>query len=111
MVIENENDKGYTVLGLAEMAVFLEVGKRTPYAWRARDLLPRPDHESVNGSPAWDRATLVGWAARTGRLPVGLAEEGLAVCNNETLPYRRGGRRAKAMVAWEREQRMANGND
>lgn len=64
------------VLGRVEIAKLLEVDTRTPHAWSARGRLPEPDYEAVNAGPAWDRATIIEWAVRTGRLPESLAEEG-----------------------------------
>jgi len=68
-------DHGYRVLGLVEIAEFLEVDKRTPYAWVYRGKMPEPDHPEVNGGKAWDRETVVRWAAETGRLPESLEGE------------------------------------
>jgi hypothetical protein len=65
-----------SVLGRVEIAKLLRVETRTPHAWTTRGLLPDPDFEQVNGGPAWNRATIVEWAVRTGRLPEYLAEEG-----------------------------------
>jgi hypothetical protein len=87
-------DHGYRVLGLIELAELLEVDKRTPYAWVYRDLMPAPDHPEVNGGKAWDRATILQWAARTGRLPESL--EGDPAVADIERPDRRGGRKAKA---------------
>lgn len=89
------------VLGRVEMAKLLQVDQRTPHAWHTRDLLPNPDHESINGSPAWDRDTVIAWAARTGRLPVELAEEGVALVG--FCEVERGGRAAKAMIIKEKQ--------
>jgi len=57
------------ILGLREIAPLLEVDKRTPHAWLFRKLLPNPDYDSINGLRAWDRDTIITWAALTGRLP------------------------------------------
>ncbi len=78
------------VVGLQEIADLLEVGKRTPHAWQYRKLLPPADYPSVNGLRAWDRSTIVQWAADTGRLPPELRSE----AKDAHIP--RGGRRAKA---------------
>jgi hypothetical protein len=94
-------DHGYTVLGLVEVAELLGVDKRTPHAWFYRGLLPEPEHESVNGGRAWDRPTIVRWAAVTGRLPVELAQEGVDL-TDEPLPIERGGRAAKARIQEEK---------
>lgn len=64
------------VFGRFEMAELLDVDARTPHAWSHRQLLPPPDHESVNNGPAWNRETLIHWAWETGRLPESLAHEG-----------------------------------
>lgn len=79
------------VVGLQEIATLLEVNKRTPHAWQYRRLLPPPDYPSVNGLRAWKRSTIVGWAARTGRLPDSLRAEATVEVH---VP--RGGRQAKA---------------
>lgn len=63
------------VLGRLEIAQLLEVDSRTPHMWMSRKLLPDPDHPSVNGSPAWDRDTVIEWAIKTGRCPEGLRQE------------------------------------
>lgn len=70
----------------------LEVNKRTPHAWQYRKLLPPPDYNSINGLKAWNRATIIEWAARTGRLPESLRSE----VNTEQIKVNRGGRQAKA---------------
>lgn len=95
-------DKGYSVLGLIEIAELLGVNKRTPHAWYYRGLMPEPDHPEINGGRAWDRAIVVEWAARTGRLPVLLAEEGLALVDREILPAKRGGVDAKRTAQQEK---------
>lgn len=64
------------VFGVAEMAEFLGVAVTTVYSWAARNQRPEPDYASVNGFPAWRRLSLLQWAARTGRLPPWLADEG-----------------------------------
>ena len=90
-----------TVLGRVEIAALLEVDARTPCAWYARGLLPRPDHDKVNGSMAWNRDTIITWAAQTGRLPDSLCVE--AVCMGlNTTGVPRGGREAarQARQAW-----------
>jgi hypothetical protein len=84
-----------TVFGLLEMADLLDVGPKTPHAWLRRGLLPPPDHDSVNSNKAWNRDTIIAWAARTGRLPEDLAAEGAQYLPGPT-PGRRGGRSAKA---------------
>jgi len=95
-------DNGYKVLGLVEIAKLLGVDKRTPHAWFYRGLMPEPDHESVNGGRAWDRVSVVRWAAVTGRLPVELAQEGVDLTDTP-LPIQRGGRGAKAMIQKEKQ--------
>lgn len=80
-----------SIVGLQEIAELLEVNKRTPHAWQYRKLLPPPDYPSVNGLKAWNRSTIMEWAARTGRLPLSLRAE---VQGEVTIP--RGGPRAKA---------------
>ncbi len=94
-------DHGYEVLGLIEIAELLDVDKRTPHAWFYRGLMPEPDHATINGSRAWDRGTVVAWAARTGRLPVDLAKEGVDLVGYCGTP-KRGGRAAKAKIQAEK---------
>lgn len=64
------------VLGVSELPAFLGVKRTTAHVWGYRDQLPPPDYPSVNGFRAWRRLTIVKWAARTGRLPWWLKEEG-----------------------------------
>lgn len=82
------------VLGRIEIADLLQVDSRTPHAWHVRKLLPPADHSNVNGSPAWDRDTIVAWAARTGRLPEYLESEA-ALLGIPITRGQRGGKRAK----------------
>lgn len=89
----------HTVIGLREIADLLEVDRRTPHAWQYRKVLPRPDHPSVNGLRAWDRETIVDWAARTGRAPESLRGE-VAALGVEVAEVR-GGRAAVAEVRSE----------
>lgn len=85
-------DRVGPVVGLQEIAVLLDVDARTPHAWAYRDILPVPDFDSINGSRAWHRETIVRWAAETGRLPEFLADE-IAGLDIE-VPEQRGGRKA-----------------
>jgi hypothetical protein len=101
-------DRGHTVLGVMEAAELLDVDQRTPHTWRRRGLFPDPDHESVNGEPAWNRVTVISWAARTGRLPASLAVEGLDSVDGALLPTRRGGAKMKRKLAREKEQANAD---
>lgn len=80
-----------SIVGLQEIADLLEVNRRTPHAWQYRKLLPPPDYASINGLRAWDRSTIIQWAAKTGRLPSKLRQE----ASGEVL-VPRGGRQAKA---------------
>ena len=79
------------ILGLQEIAPLLEVDKRTPHAWQYRKLLPTADYASINGLRAWNRQTIIKWAAETGRLPEALKAESTV---EPVIP--RGGRKAKA---------------
>lgn len=63
------------IVGLQEIADLLEVNRRTPHAWSYRRLLPEPDYNSINGLRAWNRQTIIDWAAQTGRLPSSLRDE------------------------------------
>lgn len=71
----NVMDPQQTVIGMTELSAFLGVAPRTPHMWYFRGLLPPPDFESINGTRAWKRSTLLKWAARTGRLPAELMPE------------------------------------
>jgi hypothetical protein len=53
-------------IGVAEIALELDVKPRTVHQWQFRALLPDPDY-TVNGLPAWERSTIQEWAASTGR--------------------------------------------
>jgi len=55
-------------VGLAEIAVRLEVQRQTANVWRTRGLLPAP-RWTVSGSPAWHWPDIEVWARSTGRLP------------------------------------------
>lgn len=85
------------VLGRVEIADLLKVDTRTPHAWAARKLLPVPDHAAVNGGPAWDRATMINWAAKTGRLPESLFAEAKALEVGDITTGKRGGRESKRL--------------
>jgi len=63
------------IIGLREIADLLNVKPRTPHIWKYRDLLPEPDYELINCSAAWNRSTIILWAAETNRLPDELASE------------------------------------
>ena len=90
-------DNGYNVLGLVEIADLLEVDTRTPHAWFYRGLMPEVDHPSVNGGRAWNRRSIITWAATTGRLPEHMADEGALYYKGPPVKSR-GGRRAKAAM-------------
>jgi hypothetical protein len=87
----NDTDPVGQIVGLQEIATLLQVDKRTPHAWQYRRLLPPPDYASINGLRAWDRVTIVEWAARTGRLPESLRSEAQG-----EVKIPRGGVKAKA---------------
>ncbi len=55
-------------IGLAEIAVLLEVRRPTCDKWRSRGVLPEPDM-TISGTPAWWRDTIIGFATHTGRMP------------------------------------------
>ena len=64
------------VFGVSELPEFLGVKRTTAHVWGYRKQLPPPDFESINGFRAWNRLTVVKWAAETGRLPPWLKKEG-----------------------------------
>lgn len=82
------------IVGLQEIAPLLDVNSRTPHAWKHRRLLPPSDGPVVNGLQTWRGATILAWAARTGRLPPRLSF--VATSLGVTVPEHRGGREAKA---------------
>lgn len=53
-------------VGKLEMAQRLGVGPRTPNQWVLRGHLPKPDYPAVNGSAAWEWATVLKWAGNNG---------------------------------------------
>lgn len=64
------------VLGVTELPAFLGVARSTVHTWHYRSMLPPPDYTEVNGFAAWRRLTIIQWAARSGRLPTWLKDEG-----------------------------------
>lgn len=92
-----------TPVGRVEIAKLLDVDDRTPHAWMARGLLPRPDFEKVNGSPAWRRSTIVAWAVHTRRLPAELIEEAASLGYEAAVGTgpQRGGKLAKQAHGFE----------
>lgn len=69
-------------LGFLEIASLLGVKPATVNMWRWKGLLPPADHVSVNGSPAWDLVSVLGWAGETGRV---LRSEGAVVLYREVF--------------------------
>lgn len=67
-------------VGKKEVAQFADVKLRTVHTWRQRKNLPEPDYPSVNGSGAWELATIALWMARTGRLQPERRKEADALC-------------------------------
>lgn len=56
-----------SLLGIAEIAEYLEVNRTTVDQWRWRKLLPDPTW-TVSGSPVWNLEGIEAWAVKTGRL-------------------------------------------
>jgi len=56
-------------IGYAEIGKLLEVRRETVQMWGYRKILPEPDF-TVNGMPAWETRTIIGWAVETGRLGI-----------------------------------------
>lgn len=86
------------ILGLQELAVLLEVNKRTPHAWKHRGVLPPADYSSINGLEAWNRDTILAWAKETGRLPPSMRPA------DDPFAVQRGGRRTHAELEAERRE-------
>ena len=55
-------------VGVIEIAHRLGVRDRTVHMWSYRQILPPPDYDSVNGCRAWEWATMLEWAGRTGHI-------------------------------------------
>lgn len=55
-------------VGVLEIAQRLGVRDRTVHMWLYRGIVPDPDYSSVNGSRAWEWATVLEWAGRTGHV-------------------------------------------
>lgn len=55
-------------VGALEIAGRLDIQDRSIHMIRRRGQLPRPDYDNVNGSRAWEWATILWWAGETGRL-------------------------------------------
>lgn len=64
------------ILGVSELCEFIGVERSTVHVWGYRKQLPPADYQSVNGFRAWNRATIIEWAAQTGRLTPWLKKEG-----------------------------------
>lgn len=62
------------VIGISELAEFLEVAERTPHSWGHRGLLP-PQDFIVNGHRAWYRETIIRWSVNRGKVPPRLRAE------------------------------------
>ncbi len=82
-------------LGTLEVASMLDVKPRTVHQWVSRGVIPEPDFPVINGSRAWKRRTILGWAGATGHIRDDAAE--LRALYKRTfrkhaIPHRRGGR-------------------
>lgn len=82
-------------MGVLEIAALLDVNVRTAHMWNYRDKLPPAEYLAVNGSKAWERATIIRWAGDTGRIRAGREDlhaefRGLTGCN--PIKERHGGR-------------------
>jgi predicted DNA-binding transcriptional regulator AlpA len=54
------------ILGTAEVAEVLGVGRSTVRAWITRGHLPKPDAQ-LQATPVWRRSTIERWASTHGR--------------------------------------------
>lgn len=63
------------IIGVSELGAFLGVRPTTVHVWGNRGQRPPADY-TINGHEAWDRETIIRWAAQTGRLPKWLKAEG-----------------------------------
>jgi hypothetical protein len=64
------------VIGILELGPFLGFAPSTVRSWRIDGVLPPADYPLVNNMRAWRRLTIVTWAAKTGKLPPWLKDEG-----------------------------------
>lgn len=55
-------------VGVLEIADRLGVKDRSVHKMIQRAVMPKPDHDSVNGSRAWEWRTILWWAGETKRL-------------------------------------------
>jgi len=67
--------KTAAILGISELPEFLGFQRSTVHVWGYRKQLPKPDYPSINGFAAWNRETIIRWAAETGRVPRWLKKE------------------------------------
>lgn len=82
-------------MGALEVADLLEVKERTVHMWKHRSNLPPGEYASVNGSEAWERASIIRWAGDTGRIRAGqddLAAAFRDLTGREPIKERGGGR-------------------
>jgi hypothetical protein len=54
------------VVGIAEVAVMLDINRATVRSWQLRGHLPAPDAELASG-PIWRRSTITKWVAGAGK--------------------------------------------
>lgn len=87
-------------VGVKEAADRLGGSRKTVWWWRDSGVMPDPDYESVNSSPAWEWVPLLRWAGKTGRLHDERAiEEFKRRFKKDPEPPRRGGRSTPKKVA------------
>lgn len=55
------------LVGLAEIAELVGVGRNTVDQWRRRGILPDP-LTTVSGNPVWARQDIEAWALESGRM-------------------------------------------
>lgn len=80
------------LLGVREVADFLDVKPRTVNQWVFRRLLPEPD-VALHATSLWKRSTILRWAGDTGRLSRSVLRVEYEIrWKVEPVPYRRGGR-------------------
>lgn len=71
-------------MGAQEVADYLGVKRGTVHQWQHRKVFPAADWDSVNGAPAWNKATVIGWAVATGRSDLIPAEDLAAATGHAT---------------------------
>lgn len=59
-------ERDLDLVGIAEIAIRLDVQRATVDQWRRRGVLPEPEWD-LAGGPIWRWSTIRAWAVETGR--------------------------------------------